>query len=107
MTEGEKKGDVGKRSEVRQTETNSRKQGLKEAGRAREGRLVKRVRTYRWLCSSYDSCIYRVFRDVARFTLFDKPGAGFLAKNSSGLCDIPRDISKTDIDSCHLKTCLI
>lgn len=40
-----KKDDVGKRSEVRQTETNSRKQGLKETERTRKERLVKRVRT--------------------------------------------------------------
>lgn len=72
---------MGKRSEVRQTETNSRKQGLKaEAGRTREGRLVERVRTYRWLCSSYDACVYRVFRDIARLIHFGKSGHDSLRK---------------------------
>lgn len=57
-----KKSDVDKRFEVRQTETNSRKQEPKEVERTREGHLVKHIRTYRRICLSYNTCMYKVSR---------------------------------------------
>lgn len=44
---GRKRSDMDKRSEVRQTETNSRKQGSSEAERAWKGQLLERLRTHR------------------------------------------------------------